>query len=304
MFELAGATVLTIAIIFATVNTRPALSGRYPEVVQMYSDLLKWRVRGLFAGLAAAIAVPVVGWTVFDMDGMTPAAVGAPTAFATVFLACMLAGERTAYAPVADTRTADLTPRRTQRYVGTTTAVVTTFCVVCATAVAIALLTFTNRRGMFVFTCDGQPPGDDKNYEYGAVTFLASTTNTAGARLALICIAVVTIAAALVALAATGRARPDTDLVASSEDDALRRNTVRVAAGILVSCSALIGAICTYAIATILDTPVPACAAPSWWSTAGTALWWSELAWFALFVWGLVSIVAPPKATRTSASIG
>ncbi|NMD57416.1 MULTISPECIES: hypothetical protein [Tsukamurella] len=298
-------TAIVIGVVIAVTRSfdRLAISGRFPQVALMYRKLVRWRIVGLIVGTLSAVIAPSIWILAIGFDDLAPLTIGVPSGFAIGYLACIALGERNAYTPVAEKRTATLNPRLTARYVSAPLSALTLASAAVTTIVAVTLLRFTNPRGMFIFSCDGQTPGDNV-ISWEARAGVRETLHSSSAGMTLAYIVVVALVAACAVLTSVKRPRPDVDLLASEEDDALRRATIRSALGMLLACLASVGSACTLAIATILNYPAPACAAPTWWSAVGTALQWSQLAWAALFVAGAALLASRPTTTRRTASIG
>lgn len=278
-------------------QSRSALSGDHAVITKVFRRLIGWRIGGFVVGLACAVAVPFIALGLLNTDSPEVILVWAPATLALVYLLSLLIGEHLAYRPAAQQRSASLIARATGRYVTSRNLIVPLIATLSVIALAAATLALTNDRGSVMITCASPYPNDYSASSHSAIE--RSTTWS--------CIGIITLAAiltALIARAATNRARPDTNVFAAAEDDALRRSTIRAALGIYTSFTAIMGAVFTLVLASVLTSDFYPCGAPSWWNPIGIALWWSLIAWLAAYTWGVVQIVSRPIATRMTASIG
>ncbi|MFW0791052.1 hypothetical protein [Gordonia sp. CPCC 205333] len=293
-------TVLGIASAFGLAllsRSRSALSGDHVVITKVFRRLIGWRIGGFVVGIALAIAIPFVALGLLGIDSPEVILVWAPVALALVYLLSLLIGEHVAYRPAAGQHGANLAARVASRYITVRGVIVPLVASLGFFALAVATLALTNDRGSVMITCASPYPND-----YGASSHSTIERSTSWACLG--SIATAAILTALVARAATNRARPDTHVFAAAEDDALRRSTIRAAVGIYTSFAAILGAVFTLVLAEVLTSDFEPCGAPSWWNPIGVALWWSLIAWFAVYTWGVVQIVSRPIATRMSATIG
>ncbi|MFT4086549.1 MAG: hypothetical protein QM658_05245 [Gordonia sp. (in: high G+C Gram-positive bacteria)] len=278
-------------------GTRSALSGDHLVIAEVFRRLIGWRIGGFVAGLALAVAIPVVALGVFHLDAPEALVFWAPAALALVYLLSLLIGEHVAYRPADAQRSATLTPRAPGRYVTVRDLAVPLAVTVWFAAVAVWTWAITNESGNVLITCASPYPND-----YNASSHSSLDRSTAWACLA--AVAVAAVLTRLVAHQASFRPRPDTEVFALAEDDALRRSSIRAALGIYTSFVAIVGAGFTLSLADVLTSDFEPCGAPSWWYPVGVALWWSLLVWLAAYVWGIVQVVSRPVPVRTSAMIG
>lgn len=284
------------ATIARLTGARSVLSSTYPAVAQVHRRLLGSRIAGLALGLIAAIGMV---WTVYhytpDEQNGFVAMVGGPMLFSAVYLACLLISERFAYRPAGNQRSAGLRRRNLREYVPRSTAVLVVVVTVATLAVFAGQFAVVSPTGYVKITCAND----------SGVRWVAHSSTDRGEVIAFTAGGVVVgLLALAVVIAAVRRARPETDIIASAEDDGLRRNSIRVASGIYAALTTIVGAVITLSLAEALTNDFSPCSAPSWWAPLGTALMWSLIGWLALFVWSVSQIVARPQGTRKTASIG
>ncbi|ALG85518.1 hypothetical protein [Gordonia phthalatica] len=292
--------ILGIAAAFglaALARSRSAVSGDHLIITKVFRRLLGWRVGGFVLGIASAVAVPFIAVGLFDVDSPVVILIWVPAVLALVYLVSLSIGERLAYRPASERRSATLTARAAGRYLSVRDAVVPLIATLGFATLAAATLAVTNDQGNVEIVCASPYPGDSGSSAHSSIDD-ASTWAALGL------VVVAAALAALVARTATNRARPDQGVFAAAEDDALRRSTIRAGLGIYTAFAAIMGAVFTLALADILTSDFAPCTAPSWWHPVGVALGWSLIGWLGVYTWSVVQIVARPVATRTFASIG
>lgn len=294
-----------IAVAISAVARFPAaVSGTYPAVARVHLRLVIWRIAGFIIALVSAIAFAwiVTRLTLVSRNDLV-IVLGVPTVFSLIYLTCLLISERWAFRPATVQRTAGLGPRGAADYFSRPTAAVIVTATICAAAALAVQYDVVNAGTTVRVTCVFDR---EKAAVVGvdSASFALSATDRTSTVAIAVALALAATLAFAVAISAVRRARPDADLIAVSEDDALRRNSVRVACGIFTALVAIAGAVTSLPLATVLLVDFSPCTVPSWWHPTGTALMWSLFGWLVLFGWGITHICARPKAIRRSASIG
>ena len=268
--------ILIIVLLLSAAAFAPGVRPGDPRVAEIRSRILRWRFASVGVAFVAAVAAAVFA---IRSDRVIAAFVMLPFVFVIVWLLVIAVVESRVYRPVeSGVASAGLSRRTWRDYVPR--ALASSAGVGVLGVLGIIGVAYANTVGdsLWIECTDGGTVAS-----YGSFSRPALMAMVGG-------LAVAALGTAAAIRAAVMRRRPDTGVIATVEDDAVRRSSSHAATGMFAALVSVVGAALALAIGDGLGSLADVACAPGWWSIASSIMLWSLPVWFALFIWAVVAI--------------